>query len=396
MFKLIIIFSINHPFIYIMDIDDELEAEIDVIYSGEFADEMSLMQFPLIPKDNFKQSSIASLSVNRKSEALKIEKNIDINYLDQRAPNLTTKQVMNGQRIESNTNLTVGVFRNGALYLTPVSHIYQFRHDFSSIEDKELIQRRKKNDFRSQQQLPKKEDNEHEYVPLQMNYPNTIESCKAIEKIVSVDGYMEEEAKFLSKEEYFNLLLKYINDKSITDELNEKSISPDYEDYMNYKKKVKKEEKKEEQKQQQKEEIDTNHNNQESSIVGEIIIKIFGKEECIGYDSLMNQICSELNIDKSEKQVEQIKKEIENYCIIVSNNTTQSNVCYLKNIGDEEIKEIRYQLIEYLAGNNGVKKQQIKTFLKEKNIILQDNKLNKLLKSIGEYTNSQWVIKSPK
>ena len=192
------------------------------------------------------------------------------------------------------------------------------------------------------------------------------------------------------------MLLKYINDKSITDELNEKSISPDYEDYMNYKKKVKKEEKKEEQKQQQKEEIDTNHNNQESSIVGEIIIKIFGKEECIGYDSLMNQICSELNIDKSEKQVEQIKKEIENYCIIVANNTTQSNVCYLKNIGDEEIKEIRYQLIEYLAGNNGVKKQQIKTFLKEKNIILQDNKLNKLLKSIGEYTNSQWVIKSPK
>ena len=58
MFKLIIIFCINHPFIYIMDIDDELEAEIDVIYSGEFADEMSLMQFPLIPKDNFKQSSI--------------------------------------------------------------------------------------------------------------------------------------------------------------------------------------------------------------------------------------------------------------------------------------------------------------------------------------------------
>ena len=60
-----------------MDVDDELEAEIDVIYSGEFADEMSLMQFPLIPKDNFKQNSISALSVNRKSEALKIEKKID-------------------------------------------------------------------------------------------------------------------------------------------------------------------------------------------------------------------------------------------------------------------------------------------------------------------------------
>ena len=100
--------------------------------------------------------------------------------------------------------------------------------------------------------------------------------------------------------------------------------------------------------------------------------------------------------DEWKEFVKVAKKEIENYCIIVANNTTQSNVCYLKNIGDEEIKEIRYQLIEYLAGNNGVKKQQIKTFLKEKNIILQDNKLNKLLKSIGEYTNSQWVIKSPK
>ena len=382
-----------------MDVDDELEAEIDVIYSGEFADEMSLMQFPLIPKDNFKQNSISALSVNRKSEALKIEKKIDINYLDQRAPNLTTKQVMNGQRIESNTNLTVGMFRNGALYLTPVSHIYQFRHDFSSIEDKEIIQRRKKNDFRSQQQLPKKEDNENEYVPLQMHFPNTIESCKAIEKIVSVDGYMEEETKFLSKEEYFNLLLKYINDKSITDELNEKSISPDYEDYMNYKKKNKKEIKKEGTKPKAKEEeINTSNKHVQESIVGEILFKVFGKEECLEYENLLSQICNELNINKdtSTKQVEQIKKEIDNYCIICAYNATQSNVCYIKNIGDEEIKDIRIKLIDYLAGNNGVKKQQIKNFLKENNISIQDNKLNKLLKSIGEYTNSLWVIKSPK
>lgn len=382
-----------------MDVDDELEAEIDVIYSGEFADEMSLMQFPLIPKDNFKQNSISALSVNRKSEALKIEKKIDINYLDQRAPNLTTKQVMNGQRIESNTNLTVGMFRNGALYLTPVSHIYQFRHDFSSIEDKEIIQRRKKNDFRSHQQLPKKEDNENEYVPLQMHFPNTIESCKAIEKIVSVDGYMEEETKFLSKEEYFNLLLKYINDKSITDELNEKSISPDYEDYMNYKKKNKKEIKKEGTKPKAKEEeINTSNKHVQESIVGEILFKVFGKEECLEYENLLSQICNELNINKdtSTKQVEQIKKEIDNYCIICAYNATQSNVCYIKNIGDEEIKDIRIKLIDYLAGNNGVKKQQIKNFLKENNISIQDNKLNKLLKSIGEYTNSLWVIKSPK
>ena len=42
-----------------------------------------------------------------------MEKFIDINYLDQRAHNLTTVQTLNGQSIEQNTNLLVGVVRNG-------------------------------------------------------------------------------------------------------------------------------------------------------------------------------------------------------------------------------------------------------------------------------------------
>ena len=56
----------------------------------------------------------------------------------------------------------------------------------------------------------KKETNEIEFTPMQIHYPNTIDSCKAIERIVSIENYMEGEVKFLQKDEYFNLLMKYI------------------------------------------------------------------------------------------------------------------------------------------------------------------------------------------
>ena len=383
-----------------MDIEDELEAEIDIMYSGEYSEEMSLLQFPLIPKDNFKQNSISSLSINRENEMLKIEKNIDINYLDQRAPNRSTVQVMNGQRIESNTNLVMGIFRNGTLYFTPVSHIYQFRHDFSSAEDNEITtQKRNKKDFRNQQ-VQKKETNEIEFTPMQIHYPNTIDSCKAIERIVSIENYMEGEVKFLQKDEYFNLLMKYINDKSITDELNEKAIPPDSEDYMNYnKKKIKRDTniKKENDTIMSKMLEESNNKVKEETIVGEIIINTITPHDCVKYEDLIKYLYKELNVDpKNKEKVNQINKEIENYCFICTDNITNIKLCFLKNIDDEEIQELRLKLIDYFAKNNNIKKPQIKNILKECDVSIQDSKLNKLLKSFGEYKNNVWVLKSPK
>ena len=48
-----------------------------------------------------------------------------------------------------------------------------------------------------------------------------------------------------------------------------------------------------------------------------------------------------------------------------------------------------------MSKENGVKKQQIKNYLKENNLNIQESKLNKLMKTFSEYSNSFWVIKTP-
>ena len=67
---------------------------------------------------------------------------------------------------------------------------------------------------------------------------------------------------------------------------------------------------------------------------------------------------------------------------------------FLKNIDDEN-NDIRLKLIDYISKENGVKKQQIKNYLKENNLNIQESKLNKLMKTFSEYSNSFWVIKTP-
>ena len=70
-----------------MEIDDEIEEEIDIIYSGEFQNEVNLFQFPLIPKDNLKTETFNTLSINKDHSSMKLEVNIDPQYLDNRSYN---------------------------------------------------------------------------------------------------------------------------------------------------------------------------------------------------------------------------------------------------------------------------------------------------------------------
>ena len=46
-----------------MDIDDndEIEREIDIVYSGQFSNETKIFQFPLIPKNLMNIENINSL-----------------------------------------------------------------------------------------------------------------------------------------------------------------------------------------------------------------------------------------------------------------------------------------------------------------------------------------------
>ena len=404
-----------------MEIDDEDEVigEYDVIYSGEHADSITLMQYPLIPKGALIENSINSLSINKKDKTLQMEKFIDINYLDQRAHNLTTIQTLNGQSIEQNTNLLLGIVRNGKLFLSPISNINQFRHDFSNLEneaEKNSIlhhHRNKKEQFSnsgvgsSKKIVSNKDEGNdahvNQYTKLELHLPGDIESVKVLDDIVNIsDAYMNSNVDYLTKEEYYDLLLKYINDKSVIDELNEKAIPPDNTDIVPKRKFHKK-------KINQHEDVVMNNNRELSineqeainnergdkeMVINEMIGKLFGKNDCLYFDELVEKVCKEINVDAQDnkRDVERLKENIRKCCVVC-----KGDVCFLKRDGDgdDEINEIRLKLIEFIGNGEGVKKQQIKTFVKEMNAEISDSKLTKILKSICDYSNMLWSLKKP-
>jgi hypothetical protein len=63
--------------------------------------------------------------------------------------------------------------------------------------------------------------------------------------------------------------------------------------------------------------------------------------------------------------------------------------------GDDEVNEVRLKLIECIGNGEGMKKQQIKMFVKEMNVDISDSKLTKVLKSICDYSNMLWSLKKP-
>ena len=62
-----------------MDIDenDEIEKEIDIIYSGQFSNEAKIFQFPLIPNNLMNIDNINSLSISQNSKSMKMEMKIN-------------------------------------------------------------------------------------------------------------------------------------------------------------------------------------------------------------------------------------------------------------------------------------------------------------------------------
>ena len=425
-----------------MEIDDEDEVigEYDVIYSGEHSDSITLMQYPLIPKGTLIENSINSLSINKKDKTLQMEKFIDINYLDQRAHNLTTVQTLNGQSIEQNTNLLVGVVRNGKMFLSPIANINQFRHDFSNLENeaernsilhhhrssnkKEQFGNGNNNMNSNKKIVSHKDDtsdaNVNQYTKLELHLPGDIESIKVLDDIVNIsDTYMNNggnnsssNVDYLTKEEYYDLLLKYINDKSVIDELNEKAIPPDNTDIIPERQFHKKKEKVNNQHEDvimkdnnsdiniNKHDVvssnSSNTNDDKEMIINEMITKLFGKNECLYFDDVVERVCKEINVEVNSKEckkdVERLKESIRKCCVVC-----KGDVCFLKRIGDgdDDVNEVRLKLIECIGNGEGMKKQQIKMFIKEMNVDISDSKLTKVLKSICDYSNMLWSLKKP-
>ena len=399
-----------------MDIDeeeDELIEECDIIYTGEYSNEINLFQFPLIPKENLNIKNCNNLSINQEHFSIKLDFNLDKNYLNQYYQNYTNIQSMKGEKIDPNSNLCIGIFKNNKLFLTPISYIYQFKHDFSNLEKNNLNNKKiNKKDFKNNL-INNTDLTNIEYSSLKIFQEENLETYRKKEEIINEQNDYEKFNKnenSLDKKQYFNLLLKYVvedinnpelikynnNNNDFDLNLNENiSFNSNFNNKMIFE---------DEQKNEKKDEINTkniqnlseeNKNYQENNfldkMISSTILKIFGNNDCLFYEDLLRLLSDELKIKENDLEgFNKIKKYIENFCLIV-----KGNYCYYKNLNDDETNLIRIKLIEFIGNTNGVKKQQIKSFLSKNKLTIQDNKLNKILKTFCEFSNSLWIIKTP-
>ena len=391
-----------------MEIEDSIEKEIDIIYSGNFSNDIKIFQFPLIPKNSLNIENINSLSISQNLKNMKMEMKVDDKYLDKNNYNAIPIQNLKGEKIENNSNLCLGIIKNNKLILTPISQIFQFRHDFSDINKEKNISLKIKKEKKETKNLgiKKEEKEEIKYSNLSLHYPKSIDSKIILEKMGDIEGNINK-ANIMTKDEYFNFLLKYVITPDSEIDTNDEFLSLYKNNYSNsFLESVKEEEEdiiKEGKKLTKKlkgfnNEIDINknenkekHNN--NSIVGNIINLIFGNqnEEFLIFDDLLLNICQRMDISiKNEDKIEQIKKEIKDNCILIKN-----KYCFLKD-NESEIKDVRNFLIEEIGNNeNGLKKQQIKKLIEQNGLNISDNKLTKLLQKICKYQGNVWIIKLP-
>lgn len=401
-----------------MDIDDndEIEREIDIVYSGQFSNETKIFQFPLIPKNLMNIENINSLSISENSKNMKMEMKIDEKYLDKNNYNAVPIQNLKGEKIENNSNLCLGIIKNNKLILTPISQIFQFRHDFSNVNKEKNIMLKIKGGKKEQKNIgiKKEEKDEMKFSPLSLYLPNSIESKIAMEKISNLEG-QPQKANFMNKDEYFNFMLKYViipdsevdtNDDFLALYKNNfsNSIIESVKEEKNEDENIIIEEKTKEEKKSSKKprgfshSIDSIRNNEKEiksdnnySVMNNVINSIFENNDCISYDDLLVSICQKMKISNTDdEKINRVKKEIEENCILI-----KQKYCFLKD-NESEVKDVRNFLIKEIGNNeNGMKKQQIKRLIEQNGLNISDNKLTKLLQKICKYQGNVWIIKLP-
>ena len=401
-----------------MDIDDndEIEREIDIVYSGQFSNETKIFQFPLIPKNLMNIENINSLSISQNSKNMKMEMKIDEKYLDKNNYNAVPIQNLKGEKIENNSNLCLGIIKNNKLILTPISQIFQFRHDFSNVNKEKNIMLKIKGGKKEQKNIgvKKEEKDEMKFSPLSLYLPNSIESKIAMEKISNLEG-QPQKANFMNKDEYFNFMLKYViipdsevdtNDDFLALYKNNfsNSIIESVKEEKNEDENIIIEEKTKEEKKSSKKprgfshSIDSIRNNEKEiksdnnySVMNNVINSIFENNDCISYDDLRMSICQKMKISNTDdEKINRVKKEIEENCILI-----KQKYCFLKD-NESEVKDVRNFLIKEIGNNeNGMKKQQIKRLIEQNGLNISDNKLTKLLQKICKYQGNVWIIKLP-
>ena len=220
-------------------------------------------------------------------------------------------------------------------------------------------------------------------------------------------------ANYMTKNEYFDLLLKYVITEDSGGDTNDdlflkkngfskEEFSDNEDDNMDIEPESEKE--KDNKKNKKGKGIhsilesiksgnsDKKSNKADNGFIKNLINQSFENNECLYFDNLLNNICKKMNISKkNEEKMNQIKKEIEENCLIV-----KENICFIKDIDDNDINEVRNLIIQEIGNNeNGLKKQQIKKLIEQNELTITDSKLTKLLQKICKYSGNTWIIKPP-
>ena len=403
-----------------MDIEenDEVEREIDIVYTGQFCNDTKIFQFPLIPQNSMNIENINSLNINQNNNSMKLEMKINPKYLDPNDYNAVPLHTLKGEKIESNSNLCLGMIKNNKLYLSPISQVFQFRHDFSDINKEKNIIILKKDKKEIKQLDKNKEAKEENFKPITIHHSDSIENKIILERFTSPEGE-EQKANFMEKDEYFDFLLKYVITAETGADSNNELINyfqnnfskESFGEIKNEEEKMvieKENEKEVENKKDKKvrgfvsgleaiknitQEKQSSKKESSNGIIYNMINNIFEEEnEAIYFDNLLENICKQMNISKDDNEkINQIVNGINESCIIV-----KENICFLKNISDSEINEVRNLLIKEIGNNdNGLKKQQIKKLIEQNGLSISDSKLTKLLQKICKFTGNTWNIKIP-
>jgi hypothetical protein len=82
-----------------------------------------------------------------------------------------------------------------------------------------------------------------------------------------------------------------------------------------------------------------------------------------------------------------VRENINNLCIEVNQSL------FLRDVGDKEVNEVRAFLIEFLRSKGNAKKSEIKSHLISSGLNPTDSTLNKVMKSIGNYSANTWSLK---
>jgi hypothetical protein len=137
-----------------------------------------------------------------------------------------------GQKIDTNTNYCIGIFKDNALYLNPITNFMQFKHDFSTTEGNDIKKKvkdkphPKKGITLTPSEMIKEED---KWTDLKYYKKESIHSGQIYERL-SFEENEAKEVKFLSPADYFNLLFNSINKEALVDKLSEKLRTMSFKD----------------------------------------------------------------------------------------------------------------------------------------------------------------------